>query len=62
MKQIIEVLEEMYYQKGLGKVEMPSKIGIHTQPDVLIHAMPSVYSRLVGYDDTNNAELCFFSV
>lgn len=41
MKQIIETLEAMYFQKGLGKVEMPSKIGIHTQPNSLIHAMPA---------------------
>ncbi|MBI9016089.1 MAG: ornithine cyclodeaminase family protein [Phycisphaerae bacterium] len=41
MIQIIEALEAMYFQKGLGKVEMPSKIGIHTQPNALIHAMPA---------------------
>lgn len=41
MLRIIEALEEMYYQKGQGAVEMPPKIGIHTQPNALIHAMPA---------------------
>lgn len=40
MAQIVEALDAMYVEKGNGRAEMPSKIGIHTQPNALIHAMP----------------------
>lgn len=41
MKEIIDALDEMFKQKGNGKVEMPPKPGIHTRPDAFIHAMPA---------------------
>jgi ornithine cyclodeaminase/alanine dehydrogenase-like protein (mu-crystallin family) len=41
MAEIITALEEMFREKGEGRVEMPAKIGIHTMPDAFIHAMPA---------------------
>jgi ornithine cyclodeaminase/alanine dehydrogenase len=41
MRQIIEVLDRAFVEKGKGKVEMPPKPGIHTRPDAFIHAMPA---------------------
>ena len=41
MKDIIAALDRMFLDKGKGKVEMPPKPGIHTQPDSFIHAMPA---------------------
>jgi ornithine cyclodeaminase/alanine dehydrogenase-like protein (mu-crystallin family) len=47
MKAIIDALDAAYRLKGQGQVEMPSKIGIHTRPNALIHAMPA-YIRPTG--------------
>jgi hypothetical protein len=47
MKRIIDAIEMVYRQKGQGDVEMPSKIGVHTRPNALIHAMPA-YIRATG--------------
>jgi ornithine cyclodeaminase/alanine dehydrogenase-like protein (mu-crystallin family) len=33
-------------EKGLGKIEMPPKPGIHTMPDAFIHAMPAYIPSL----------------
>jgi ornithine cyclodeaminase/alanine dehydrogenase-like protein (mu-crystallin family) len=41
MAEIITALERMFVEKGEGRAEMPSKIGIHTMPDAFIHAMPA---------------------
>jgi ornithine cyclodeaminase/alanine dehydrogenase-like protein (mu-crystallin family) len=41
MAEIIQALESMFREKGEGRVEMPPKIGVHTQPDAFIHAMPA---------------------
>lgn len=41
MKEVIELLEKAFREKGNGKVEMPPKPGIHTMPDAFIHAMPA---------------------
>ena len=41
MATIISLLETAFREKGHGKVEMPPKPGIHTQPDAFIHAMPA---------------------
>jgi ornithine cyclodeaminase/alanine dehydrogenase-like protein (mu-crystallin family) len=41
MRQIIDLLENAFMEKGNGKVEMPPKPGIHTMPDAFIHAMPA---------------------
>jgi ornithine cyclodeaminase/alanine dehydrogenase-like protein (mu-crystallin family) len=41
MGSIIGLLETAFQEKGAGRVEMPPKPGIHTQPDAFIHAMPA---------------------
>jgi len=41
MAEIIRALEEMFKEKGEGRVEMPPKPGIHTRKDAFIHAMPA---------------------
>jgi ornithine cyclodeaminase/alanine dehydrogenase-like protein (mu-crystallin family) len=46
MEEIIEALDEAFKEKGLGKVEMPPKPGIHTMPDAFIHAMPAFIPSL----------------
>ncbi|MCJ7677708.1 MAG: ornithine cyclodeaminase family protein [Anaerolineales bacterium] len=46
MPDIIEALEEMFREKGAGRVEMPPKPGIHTRPDAFIHAMPAYIPAL----------------
>lgn len=38
---IIDLLEKAFREKGEGKVELPPKLGIHTQPNAFIHAMPA---------------------
>jgi ornithine cyclodeaminase/alanine dehydrogenase-like protein (mu-crystallin family) len=46
MPTIISSLEVAFKEKGLGRVEMPPKPGIHTQPDAFIHAMPAFIPAL----------------
>src|SRR5512135_3438507 len=46
MKEIIDLLEKAFLEKGNGKVEMPPKPGIHTMPDAFIHAMPAYIPSL----------------
>jgi ornithine cyclodeaminase/alanine dehydrogenase-like protein (mu-crystallin family) len=46
MAEIIAALEEMFREKGEGRVEMPPKPGIHTRPDAFIHAMPAYIPAL----------------
>ena len=41
MREIIDLLERAFLEKGRGRVEMPPKPGIHTMPDAFIHAMPA---------------------
>lgn len=41
MAEIIATLEHAFRERGEGRVEMPSKIGIHTMPDAFLHAMPA---------------------
>ena len=38
---MIGLLETAFREKGDGRVEMPPKPGIHTQPDAFLHAMPA---------------------
>ena len=38
---MIDLLETAFREKGLGRVEMPPKPGIHTMPDAFLHAMPA---------------------
>lgn len=46
MPDIIAALEQMFREKGEGRVEMPPKPGIHTSPDAFIHAMPAYIPAL----------------
>jgi len=46
MMDIIAALENMFRDKGEGKVEMPPKPGVHTRPDAFIHAMPAYIPRI----------------
>ena len=46
MPTIIGSLEVAFKEKGEGRVEMPPKPGIHTQPDAFIHAMPAYIPSL----------------
>jgi ornithine cyclodeaminase/alanine dehydrogenase-like protein (mu-crystallin family) len=46
MPTIISLLETAFEEKGHGRVEMPPKPGIHTQPDAFIHAMPAYIDGL----------------
>ena len=46
MSEIIEALDKMFKEKGKAKIEMPPKIGIHTQKDAFIHAMPAYIYKL----------------
>ena len=41
MSAIIDALEDMFVEKGEGRVEMPPKPGIHTRQDAFTHAMPA---------------------
>ena len=41
MPEIIKELENVFYEKGKGRVEMPPKPGVHALPDAFIHAMPA---------------------
>jgi len=46
MPDIIAALEQVFREKGEGRVEMPPKPGIHTMPDAFIHAMPAYIPAL----------------
>jgi len=46
MADVIKALEQMFHEKGAGRVEMPPKPGIHTRPDAFIHAMPAYIPAL----------------
>ena len=46
MREIIELLEKAFLEKGIGRVEMPPKPGVHTMPDAFIHAMPAYIPSL----------------
>jgi len=41
MPEIIAALETAFREHGEGRVEMPPKPGVHSQPDAFIHAMPA---------------------
>ncbi len=41
MGEIVEWTEEVFRLKGLGRCEMPPKLGIHTMANAFIHAMPA---------------------
>lgn len=41
MDEVIRAVEDVFLEKGRGRVEMPPKPGIHPRPDAFIHAMPA---------------------
>ena len=45
MAEVIRAVEEVFVEKGNGRVEMPPKPGIHPLPDAFIHAMRLIYPR-----------------
>jgi ornithine cyclodeaminase/alanine dehydrogenase len=46
MAEIIDALEVAFREHGQGRVEMPPKPGVHSQPDAFIHAMPAYIPAL----------------
>lgn len=56
MPAILEVVEGVFRDKGLGSVEMPPKIGVHPTPDAFLHAMPAwvASARAVGIKWVSN--------
>jgi len=46
LKTMIGLLETAFREKEHGRVEMPPKPGIHTQPDAFLHAMPAYIPAL----------------
>ena len=69
MNDIINALEDMFKEKGEGRVEMPPKPGIHTRQDAFIHAMPAYIPKLQsagmkwvsGYPDNQKMDLPYIS-
>jgi ornithine cyclodeaminase/alanine dehydrogenase-like protein (mu-crystallin family) len=69
MPTIISLLEAAFKEKGQGRVEMPPKPGIHTQPDAFIHAMPAFIPALQsagikwvsGYPDNHKRGLPYIT-
>ncbi len=69
MADLIAVVEDAFLQKGQGRVEMPPKPGIHTQPDAFIHAMPAYIPGLraagmkwvSGYPDNHKRGLPYIT-
>lgn len=41
MSDIVDAVQDMFKEKGEGRVEMPAKPGIHTRENAFIHAMPA---------------------
>jgi ornithine cyclodeaminase/alanine dehydrogenase len=46
MPEIIQTLEIAFREHAEGRVEMPPKPGVHSQPDAFIHAMPAYIPAL----------------
>ena len=46
MKEIIKAVEQVFKEKGDGRIEMPPKPGIHPVKDSFIHAMPAYVSGM----------------
>ncbi len=69
MAEIINALEDMFKEKGAGRVEMPPKPGIHTKKDAFIHAMPAYIPSLgaagikwiSGYPENQNHNLPYIT-
>jgi ornithine cyclodeaminase/alanine dehydrogenase len=69
MSEIIDALNNMFREKGEGRVEMPPKPGIHTRKDAFIHAMPAYIPGMnaagmkwvSGYPDNQKMGLPYIS-
>jgi len=69
MAAIIKALDDMFREKGEGRVEMPPKPGIHTRKDAFIHAMPAYIPSLKaagmkwvsGYPDNQKKNLPYIT-
>lgn len=69
MSDIVVALDQMFREKGEGRVEMPPKPGIHTRKDAFIHAMPAYIPSLEsagmkwvsGYPDNPDRGLPYIS-
>ncbi len=46
MRTVIDAVEKAFREKGLGRVEMPPKPGIHPKENSFIHAMPAYIPRI----------------
>ena len=46
MREVIDIVERAFREKGEGRLEMPPKPGIHTRQDSFIHAMPAYLSAM----------------
>lgn len=46
MREIVDALQVAFREMGEGRVEMPPKPGVHTQPDAFLHAMPAYIPAL----------------
>jgi len=42
MRDVIDLVQLALFEHGLGRTEMPPKLGIHPQPGTLLHAMPAL--------------------
>lgn len=69
MNEIIDALAVAFSEHGQGRVEMPPKPGVHSQPDAFIHAMPAFIPALDalgvkwvgGYPDNPDKNLPYIS-
>ncbi|MBU1181336.1 MAG: ornithine cyclodeaminase family protein [Proteobacteria bacterium] len=69
MSDIIDALNNMFREKGEGRVEMPPKPGIHTREDAFIHAMPAYIPSMnaagvkwiSGYPENQKKKLPYIS-
>jgi len=69
MSDIIEALNNMFREKGEGRVEMPPKPGIHTRENAFIHAMPAYIPSMnaagvkwiSGYPENQKKKLPYIS-
>jgi len=46
IEEIIQVVEEAFCEKAMGRTEVPPKPGIHPQEDAFIHAMPAYLPKM----------------
>lgn len=69
MSDIIDALNNMFREKGEGRVEMPPKPGIHTRENAFIHAMPAYIPSMKaagvkwisGYPENQKKKLPYIS-